>query len=349
MGKATNIFTKLAEVKSKNPEPYTTSFKEEISPYYDGNVEGGFRGAVKSAKKAQKNSTHGMNTPAFNLRNARINTQVPISFGQMPKGYEGNAGVFIPEGYSVPDTNFTYPRSIIRLMPIKKFPSKESYKSTVDHELTHFIGGDMKDNEAEVLDRGRAYNSRRGELDPRAAHIKRQYAKNKKVLVNTPEKAEQAINWYKELLKKPSRKRKAAGVHTHGGENHWLIGPRGEKNTNYLINRMPEVVDNTKKSPKNPLDQQEQPKLAHIINVGEHNMNKAETLFSKLAQAMPRRLTQKELGVRITPDQDIKRTETQGLVTFNKGDNTQKKRDIVKQLSEGVTDNPKVQEVISNN
>ena len=71
--------------------------------------------------------------------------------------------------------------------------------------------------------------------------------------------------------------------------------------------------------------------------------------LSKKAQATFQKLTQKELGVKPNPVQDISRTETHGSVTFKRGDNTQKKRDIVSQLSKGVTDNPKVQAVIESN
>lgn len=72
-------------------------------------------------------------------------------------------------------------------------------KAILEHELTHrtFVPVDNYFKPGPVLHGNDPYLSTPAEVDARLAAIKRLYAKNTGILVDTPEKAEEAINWYR--------------------------------------------------------------------------------------------------------------------------------------------------------
>jgi hypothetical protein len=124
-----------------------------------------------------------------------IQQEYPIKYFSPASSVYANSDVrgFIDP--SLPDINISNKYSGNNLSAA----DRDLRDSTLEHELTHrtLIPMDKLYASYPVLHGSDAYFSNTDEVDARLAQVKRVYAKHTGILVDTPEKAETALKWYR--------------------------------------------------------------------------------------------------------------------------------------------------------
>ena len=201
------------------------SFQEVIAPYYK-NVPGGFQAAVNAAEREQKKGQTGYSK--LDLSEKRLTKKVPILIDPNLRSPRTNSEI---SGLQYNEPKRFRPYDWNSYITLRQKPPPTA---ALEHELTHSIqehptntalkghpvqahrrAKGMKETRLRIQNRlaatekdlpysiDRQYYSTPDEIGPRAAHIKRQYAKRTGNLVTTRVEAKKAYDWYKDKIESP--------------------------------------------------------------------------------------------------------------------------------------------------
>lgn len=171
--------------------PRTQTLRQDIARWYE--PAGGLDAAVSSAMEAQGARRKNDTMPEFPFWEASsLDRELPVVIKDLPAKYRG-----------------AYDMKTGRVeMPAAALTDPFNRQQTLEHERSHGVfGGDFlhpgyQDSltpareDASAMAKWKAYAVRPEELDVRLAMIKRIYAYNTGRLVETPEEAERAVQWY---------------------------------------------------------------------------------------------------------------------------------------------------------
>ena len=171
--------------------PKTKTLRQDIGRWYT--QTGGLDKAVRSAMAAQASRGRGNSMQEFPIWDeASLDREFPVVIKDLPARYRGS--------YDPPTGRVN--------MPAAALADPFNRQQSLEHERSHGVfGGDFKHPRysesltparegASETAKWKAYAVRPEELDVRLAMIKRIYAYNTGRLVETPEEAERAVQWY---------------------------------------------------------------------------------------------------------------------------------------------------------
>lgn len=171
--------------------PETKTLRQDIERWYS--QTGGLDKAVRSAMAAQDTRRRDDSLPEFPFwEEASLDREFPVVIRDLPAGIRGS--------YDTEQQKVN--------MPAAALADPFNRQQTLEHERSHGVfGGDFKHPKykdsltpsregASATAKWKAYTVRPEELDVRLAMIKRIYAYNTGRLVETPEEAERAVQWY---------------------------------------------------------------------------------------------------------------------------------------------------------
>lgn len=257
------------------PAKRITSLQEQVGRYYPPE-SGGVAGAINKAQEAQEANPGNLDRNRWPKQTrGGIEGDQQVSYGPREEGVSPGAAAYYQgpgTGWiGLPHISPTHTApgiSYINDADDNSFGKETDEQNSLEHELTHgsILGGkdfrtpgiqgkiqenrgpfspDRKYEGSHKLHNPSAYYQPKDlgyamdptEIDVRLAEVKRRYAQHTGIIVDTPEKAEQAIKWFNQT--RGDRKYKM-GEHDSGNHELWNMMTPDQKDE--ILHRMPELV-----------------------------------------------------------------------------------------------------------
>lgn len=256
-----------------------TSLKEQISRYYPAE-SGGVEGAIDKAQAAQEENPGDLDRKRWPKQTrSGVEGDQLVGYGPSEEGRRPNSAAYYqsPQTDSIGIRGLSQEHTIPGFSYVNdaddnSFGKDNDDQNSLEHELTHGsilggpdfrtpgIGTEAKknagpfsplreyegDNESHnpsmyYQPKDLRYAMNPAEIDVRLAEIKRRYAYHTGIIVDTPEKAEQAIKWFNSTR---GKRRYEMGEPDSGYHELWNMLTPDQKDEIYY--RMPELVMDTK-------------------------------------------------------------------------------------------------------
>lgn len=260
------------------PAKRITSLQEQVGRYYPAE-SGGVAGAINKAQEAQEKNPGNLDRKRWPKQTrGGIEGDQQVSYGPREEGILPDAAAYyqgpVTGWTGVPHISPTHTApgiSYINNADDSSFGKDSDEQNSLEHELTHgsILGGEdfrtpgigekVKENKGpfspdrkyegdQEWHNPSAYYQRKDlkyamdpvEIDVRLAEVKRRYAQHTGIIVDTPEKAEQAIKWFEQT--RGERKYKM-GEHDSGNHELWSMLTPDQRDE--ILYRMPELVMDT--------------------------------------------------------------------------------------------------------
>ena len=252
-----------------------TSLQEQVGRYYPAE-SGGVAGAINKAQEAQEKNPGNLDRKRWPLQTREgIEGDQLVGYGPAEEGVRPNAAAYYqsPQTDALGIRGLSQEHTIPGISYINdanddSFGGETDEQNSLEHELTHGsilggpdgrtpgIGGEIRKNtgpfspsreyKGENKDHNPSmyygkkdlgYAMSPAEIDVRLAEVKRRYAKHTGIIVDTPEKAEQAIKWFDTTR---GERKYEMGEHDSGNHELWNMLTPDQKDE--ILHRMPELV-----------------------------------------------------------------------------------------------------------